>query len=75
MKSSSIETHLKDLRKALEVFRKYKMKLNPVKCTFAIEAGKFLGFKISQKGIKANPEKVKALQDMECRPSKKTFRS
>lgn len=40
------------------------MKLNPDKCEFGVSSGKFLGFMISQQGIEANPEKVKAILDM-----------
>ena len=40
------------------------MKLNPAKCAFGVSAEKFLGFMVSQRGIEANPEKIKALIDM-----------
>ena len=40
------------------------MKLNPAKCLFGVSSGKFLGFMISQQGIEANPEKVRAILDM-----------
>ena len=40
------------------------MKLNPEKCTFGVEAGKFLGFMVSRRGIEANPEKVRAILEM-----------
>ncbi|KAM1624723.1 hypothetical protein ACFX2K_022876 [Malus domestica] len=40
------------------------MRLNPNKCAFGIGFGKFLGFMISQRGIEANPEKIKAIIDM-----------
>ena len=37
------------------------MKLNLSKCVFAISSGKFLGFMVSQRGIEANPKKIKAI--------------
>ena len=40
------------------------MKLNPSKCAFEVASGKFLGFMVSHRGIKANPEKIKAILDM-----------
>ena len=40
------------------------MKLNPSKCAFGVVSGKFLGFMVSQMGIKANLEKVRAILDM-----------
>ena len=41
------------------------MKLNPSKCVFEVTAGKFLGFMVSQRGIEVNPEKVRAIVDLE----------
>ena len=40
------------------------MKLNPEKCAFGVAAGKFLGFLVIERGIKANPDKIKALVEM-----------
>ncbi|XP_057755533.1 uncharacterized protein LOC130974689 [Arachis stenosperma] len=40
------------------------MRLNPLKCAFAMEAGKFLGFMITQRGVEANPEKCQAILQM-----------
>ena len=45
------------------------MKLNPLKCTFGVASGKFLGFMVNQRGIEANPEKIQTLLDMRS-PSK-----
>ena len=40
------------------------MKLNLSKCVFRVASGKFLGFMVSQRGIKANPKKVQAIINM-----------
>ena len=40
------------------------MKLNPSKCAFEVSSGKFLNFMVSQRRIKANLEKVKAIMEM-----------
>ena len=40
------------------------MKLNLMKCAFGVSFKKFLSFMISQQGIKANLEKVKAILEM-----------
>ena len=40
------------------------MKLNPQKCVFGVESGKFLGFIVNHRGIEANPAKIKALLEM-----------
>lgn len=34
---------------------KYKLKLNPMKCTFRVHSGKFLEYMMTERGIKANP--------------------
>ena len=40
------------------------MKLNLSKCVFAISSGKFLGFMVSQRGVEANPKKIKAIMEV-----------
>nr|XP_016474347.1 PREDICTED: uncharacterized mitochondrial protein AtMg00860-like [Nicotiana tabacum]XP_018631259.1 uncharacterized mitochondrial protein AtMg00860-like [Nicotiana tomentosiformis] len=37
------------------------MKLNPEKCAFGVGSGKFLGFMVSNRGIKINPDKIEAI--------------
>ncbi|KAL0398231.1 UNVERIFIED_CONTAM: Transposon Ty3-G Gag-Pol polyprotein [Sesamum radiatum] len=46
------------------VLKIFGMKLNPAKCTFGVRGGKFLGYMISERGIEANPEKIRAIMDM-----------
>ena len=41
------------------------MKLNLSKCAFGVSLGKFLSFLISHRGIKANPNKIQAILNME----------
>ena len=41
------------------------MKLNPTKCAFGVSVGKFLGFIVNSRGIKANPEKIKVVLNMQ----------
>ena len=64
VKSRKVELHLDNLKETFDIMRKYQMRLNPVKCVFGVSSGKFLGFMVSQQGIEANPEKVKAILDM-----------
>nr|XP_027124543.1 uncharacterized protein LOC113741245 [Coffea arabica] len=40
------------------------MMLNPKKCILGVTSGKFLGYLVSRRGIEANPDKVKAIQEM-----------
>ncbi|KAM0962683.1 hypothetical protein TB2_021472 [Malus domestica] len=51
------------------------MRLNPNKCAFGVGSGKFLGFMISQRGIEANPEKIKAIIDMKKPVTSKDIQS
>ncbi|KAJ8464738.1 hypothetical protein OPV22_027290 [Ensete ventricosum] len=65
VKSRHAETHLSNLEETFRTLRKYKMRLNPTKCTFGITSGKFLGFIVHQRRIDANPDKIKAIQEMQ----------
>nr|GEW15115.1 hypothetical protein [Tanacetum cinerariifolium] len=46
------------VRDIQETFKTLNMKLNPKKCTFGVEEGMFLGFKVNTKGLKVCPDKV-----------------
>ena len=63
--------HKKHLQEAFEVLRHHKMMLNPAKCSFGVGSGKFLGLMVSKRGIEANPDKIKAISDMEAPTSLK----
>jgi hypothetical protein len=43
-----------------------RTKLNPNKCVFRVTSSKLLGFLVSHRGIKANPEKMKTIEAMRC---------
>ena len=47
------------------------MKLNPLKCAFEVNAGKFLGFMVTQRRIEANPLQLKAILQLLAPTSKK----
>ena len=64
VKSKKDEDHLADLKETFQALRRYNMKLNPTKCVFRVSSGKFLGFMVSQRGIEANPDKIKAILEM-----------
>jgi hypothetical protein len=56
---------LDDLKETFANLRRYRMKLNPEKCTFSVPAGQLLGYIISQHGIEANSSKIKAIEALE----------
>lgn len=58
------ESTLDDLKKAFTRIREIGMKLNLKKCTFSVPSGRCLGYLASERGIEANPAKIKVIQDM-----------
>ena len=65
VKSKSRGDLITDLKETFNNLRRNNMMLNPDKCTFGVSLGKLLGYLVSQYGIKANPKKVKAIEDMQ----------
>ena len=65
VKSVRENDHLCDLQETFNTLRSCNMKLNPSKCVFGVTAEKFLGFMVSQRGIEVNPEKVRAIMELE----------
>ena len=60
--SSSKEEHLAHLQKVFDRLRSHNLKLKPSKCEFFNEETQYLGFRISNKGIQPDPEKVRAIE-------------
>jgi hypothetical protein len=56
-------TFIEDLEETFANLRKVNIKLNPAKCAFGVPSGKLLGFLVSHRGIEANPNKVKAIEE------------
>ena len=64
VKNRREDDHLDDLKETFDTLRSYNMKLSPSKCTFGVTARKFLRFMVSQRGIKVNPDKIRAIMEM-----------
>ena len=62
--SRMVGDHVEHLGQMFNILRKYQMKLNPLKCSFGVRSSKFLGFMVNQREIEANPQKIKALLEM-----------
>jgi hypothetical protein len=62
-------TLISNLRETFDNLDRYKLKLNPTKCSFGVPAGQLLGFLVSARGIEANPEKIHAILTM-AKPTK-----
>ena len=52
------------MEETFESLRQVNLRLNPEKCVFSVPSGKLLGFLVSHRGIEANPEKIKDIEDM-----------
>jgi hypothetical protein len=63
------ESLISDLAETFDNLNRYKLKLNPTKCSFGVYAGQLLGFLVSARGTEANPEKIQAILTME-KPTK-----
>jgi hypothetical protein len=64
VKTRESHTFIEDLEETFVNLRKVNIKLNPAKCAFSVPSGKLLGFLVSHRGIEANPDKVKAIEEM-----------
>src|SRR3954462_5075051 len=73
-KPQTEEEHLIYLEKLFARLRKFKLRLNPNKCTFGVRSGKLLGFIVSQRGIEVDPDKVRAIQNMPAPKNEKEVR-
>ncbi|KAK9914412.1 hypothetical protein M0R45_038193 [Rubus argutus] len=75
VKSKVQGDHLADLRKVFERMRLHKLKMNPAKCVFGVQAGDFLGFLVHQRGIEVPGDKAKAVIDAPAPRTKKELQS
>jgi len=51
------------------------MRLNPTKCVFIVEGGKFLGFMLTHRAIEANPDKCSTILNMQSPTTLKEVQS
>ena len=59
--SPSIEQHLRDIRTVLEKLRQHRLYAKLSKCEFLKDEILFLGHRISAKGLRMDPDKIKAI--------------
>ncbi|WJZ91335.1 hypothetical protein VitviT2T_010416 [Vitis vinifera] len=64
VKSRDRSDHLAALERFFERIRQFRLRLNPKKCTFGVTSGKLLGYMVSERGIKVDPDKIRAILDM-----------
>jgi hypothetical protein len=49
------ESLISDLQETFDNLNRYKLKLNPTKCSFGVSAGQLLVFLVSIRGTEGNP--------------------
>ena len=59
--TKSLSALVDDLHEIFNNLDKYRIKLNPTKCSFGVPAGQLLGYLVSARGIEANLEKIQAI--------------
>ncbi|KAA0039306.1 uncharacterized protein E5676_scaffold169G00990 [Cucumis melo var. makuwa] len=64
VKSKRRQDHLKDLKVVFDRLQKYQLRMNPLKCTFGVTSGKFLGFIVRHQGIEIDQSKIDVIQKM-----------
>ena len=65
VKSKVVSEHVGDLGNIFEILRKHKLRLNASKCSFGVGSGKFLGYMVTHREIKVNPDQVKAINSLQ----------
>ncbi|RVW82097.1 hypothetical protein CK203_052510 [Vitis vinifera] len=56
--------HLEALERFFERIQKFRLRLNPKKCTFGVTFGKLLGHMVTKRGIEVDPDKIRVILDM-----------
>ena len=74
VKSRTKGDHIADLRVVFDIMRAHQLKMNPTKSFLGVASGKFLGFVVTSTGIHLDPEKVRAIQEMQPPRSLKELR-
>ena len=57
IKSKTANNLITDLEETFANLKRYRWKLNPLKCIFGVPSGILLGYIISARGIEPNPDK------------------
>ena len=64
-KSKVESDHVNDLGNIFDILRRYKLRLNASKCSFGVRLGKFLGYMVTHRGIEVNPDKIRAINNLQ----------
>ena len=73
--SKDEDDHCMQLEKAFIRALKYCISLNPRKCKFGVTEGKLLGHLVGKYGVRINPERVEAIDNIQKPKSVKCIKS
>jgi hypothetical protein len=74
VKSVEFEEHMTNLKLSLERMKKCGLWMNPLKCTFVVTLGRFLGFIVHETAYKSTPRKLSPSGRLENWCARKTSR-
>ena len=63
--SKSFDEHLNSIERVCQAMSKFNMTLAPHKCHLFQESVKYLGHMVDRNGVKCDPDKVKAIREMD----------
>ena len=66
VKTKDRATLIQDLEETFANLRNTNLKLNLEKCVFGVPSSKLLRFFVSHQGIKTNPDKIKAIKQIQA---------
>ena len=64
VKSKVESEHINDLGNIFKILRKHKLRLNATKCSFGVGSGKFLGYMVTHREIKVDPNQIRVINDI-----------
>ena len=65
IKRGTFEEHLQQLEEVLRRCQRANIKLNAEKCSFGLNEIDYLGYIVTPEGVKPNPKKIEAIQNIE----------
>ena len=68
----TLEEHLENLQEVFRRLRAANLRLNPEKCDFCKKSLKYLGHVVTDEGIRTDPDKIRAIQEI---PAPTTIRA
>ena len=65
VKSKVVSDHMGDLGNIFKILRRHKLRLNASKYSFGVGLSKFLGYMVTHRRIKVNPDQIKVINNLQ----------